>query len=252
VNERVPRCTVADPALREAVGAYLLGALEPAESDRVAAHLAECSACRAEYGELIELLPLLATVSEGEAVNGPVRPEPAVLGRVLETTAQHRPGHAATRHNGPHRPVRAVPRMRLAIAAACLLLAGVGTGVGVMMSANAGKASTTQTVAGSWSAVATARPAYPGGGVISASVQVTPASWGSKIQLHMSDVPDGYTCTMVVVDSAGRQQPAGNWSAKDEGPFTVSGSVSLAPQLISSIQVELPDGSTLLSLNHPR
>ena len=68
-DRRAPHCTAAnDPWLREAVGAYLLGALEPAENDRVAAHLAGCASCRAEYGELAELLPLLASAMGSLAV----------------------------------------------------------------------------------------------------------------------------------------------------------------------------------------
>jgi hypothetical protein len=258
MTDRAPHCTAnRDPSLREAVGAYLRGALEPAESDRVAAHLADCASCREEYGELIELLPLLASVTEGEAINGPVRPEPAVLGRVLQTTAQFgadQPGfgqvgadHAARRHKGGRRPLRRTPRTRIALAVSCIVLAAAGSGIGMMMSG-----SKPGNPAGSWSASAAATQAYPGEAAITATVQVSPASWGSKIQLKMASVPKGYTCDMVVIDGSGHRQTAGNWKAKDTGPFTVSGSVSLTPNLISSIEVDLPNGTTLLSLDNPR
>ena len=263
MTDRAPHCIAArDPGLREAVGAYLLGALDPAESDRVATHLADCSSCRAEYGELIELLPLLASVTEGEAVNGPVRPEPAVLGRVLETTAQFGPGRAGAgdpgadqdgphRHKGRRRPLRRTPRTRIALAVSCVVLAAAGSGIGVMMSSS--KPPSPVVAAGSWSASAVAKaydndPAEP---AIAATVQVTPTSWGSKIQLKMNSVPDGYTCTMVVIGSRGESEPAGDWKAKGEGPFTITGSVSLAPALISSVQVRLPDGTMLLTLKNP-
>ena len=254
MTDRVPHCTAPrDPGLREAVGAYLLGALEPAESDRVAAHLADCSSCRAEYGELIELLPLLASVTEGEAVNGPVRPEPAVLGRVLETTSQFgadSQGHglpgddfaAPRRHKRARRPLRRTPRTRIALAVSCIVLAAAGSGIGVMMSSSNSASVTTA----AWSATTTVQPYH-----VTATVQVSTASWGSKIQLKMASVPDGYTCTMVVIDRNGHGQQAGNWKAKDSGPFTINGSVSLAPNLISSIQVNLPNGRTLLTLNNP-
>lgn len=268
MTDRVPPCIAAgDPWLREAVGAYLLGALEPEENDRVAAHLAACASCRAEYGELTELLPLLASVTETEAVNGPVRPEPAVLGRVLETASRQavgdpsggvggaapetdRPGSALTtrwQRGRRYRPARTSLRARVALAAAGLV-AAAGAGAGVMMSGSS------QVVAapGTWSAN-TSVPSYgPNEPPITASVQVSPVSWGSKIQLRMAHVPVGYTCTMVVVSTSGTPVVAGNWKSSTEETFTIPGSVSLTPDRIASIDVELPNGSTLLSLDHPR
>lgn len=272
MSDRVPPCTALDdPWLREAVGAYLLGALEPGENDRVAAHLVTCASCRAEYGELTELLPLLASVTETEAVNGPVRPEPAVLGRVLETASQQvaagrlaapaalaqpealaqagalEQAEPAAQHRGrSYRPARTSLRTRIALAAAGLV-AAAGIGTGLLMSGGAQVAA----APGSWSASATV-PSYGQDPPITASVEVTPVSWGSKIQLKMDHVPDGYTCTMVVVSTSGTPVVAGNWMASSEQAFTIPGSVSLAPDRISAIQVELPNGTTLLSLNHPR
>jgi anti-sigma factor RsiW len=280
VSDRVPPCTaLRDPGLREAVGAYLLGALEPEENDRVAAHLVTCASCRAEYGELTELLPLLASVTETEAVNGPVRPEPAVLGRVLETASQQvaagRPttppaqsgplalsdppagsnplpgsdaadqADRATHHRGGrYRPARTSMRTRIAVAAAGLV-AAAGIGTGLLMSGGAQVAA-----APSWSASATV-PSYGQDPPITASVDVSSASWGSKIQLKMDHVPVGYTCTMVVVSTSGTPVVAGNWMASAEQAFTIPGSVSLPPDRIATIQVELPNGTTLLSLDHP-
>jgi len=260
VSDRVPPCTATrDPWLREAVGAYLLGALEPEENDRVAGHLVTCASCRAEYGELTELLPLLASVTETEAVNGPVRPEPAVLGRVLETASQQvadgaaRPGspdhlhgveHAHHRGRG-YRPARTSLRTRIALAAAGLI-AAVGTGLGLLLAGGSQVAA----VAGAWSASTSV--SSPGYERINASVEVTPVSWGSNIQLKMDNVPAGYTCTMVVVSTTGTPMVAGTWKASDEESFTIPGSVSLAPDHIATIEVDLPDGSTLLTLSHPR
>ncbi|HEU5354248.1 MAG TPA: zf-HC2 domain-containing protein [Actinocrinis sp.] len=266
MSDRVPPCTAArDPWLREAVGAYLLGALEPEENDRVAAHLVTCESCRAEYGELTELLPLLASVTETEAVNGPVRPEPAVLGRVLESASQQvavdvhhtarpslldpldHPEHATQHRGRGYRPARTSLRTRIALGAAGLV-AAAGAGIGVLLAGGAQVAA----APGSWSASTTV--AASAGGYdepINASVEVTSVSWGSKIQLKMDHVPAGYTCTMVVVSTSGTPVVAGDWKASSEETFTIPGSVSLTPDRIATIQVDLPNGSTLLSLNHP-
>lgn len=267
MSNRVPPCTAArDPWLREAVGAYLLGALEPEENDRVAAHLVTCESCRAEYGELTELLPLLASVTETEAVNGPVRPEPAVLGRVLETASQQVADHATGRaaghaawHDSPehvehaehaqhrgrrYRPARTSLRTRIALTAAGVI-AATGAGLGLLLAGGSQVAATP----GAWSASASVTQA--GYESITASVDVTPVSWGSNIQLKMNHVPVGYTCTMVVVSTSGTPVVAGNWKASAEETFTIPGSVSLAPDRIAAIQVDLPNGTTLLTLNRP-
>jgi predicted anti-sigma-YlaC factor YlaD len=254
-NRRAPHCTAAnDPWLREAVGAYLLGALDPAESDRVSAHLAGCASCRAEYGELAELLPLLASVTESEAVNGPVMPEPAVLGRVLASTSQqsvdvepngqigvNAPQARPYRRRAPWRnPAGISRRSRFALAAAGIVVVAGGTVAGTLMASSGGLP------AGSWTATASAT-GYP----LHANVQVTPGTHGSKIQLKLDDVPAGYSCEMVVVGKSGKHETTGSWTANTEGSFDIPGWSSMAPNLISSIQVDLPDGSTLLTLNHP-
>jgi hypothetical protein len=252
MNDRASRCVAAyDSPLREAIGAYLLGALDPVESDRVAEHLSECSGCRADYGELTELLPLLASVTEDEAINGPVQPEPAVLGRVLRSTAQGerqgpawRAGKRAQRHRGEGVAGKRPRRVRVALAAAALVIAGAGSGTGVLLSGGG------NAMPGSWSATAVVE-AYVGAPQITTTVQVEPAAHGSMIQLRMDRVPAGYSCTMVVVDANGNGANAGTWTANTDGPFTIPGWSGLSPGSIKSIQITLPNGSTLLSLNHP-
>lgn len=253
-DRRAPHCTAAnDPWLREAVGAYLLGALDPAESDRVAAHLAGCASCRAEYGELAELLPLLASVTEPEAVNGPVMPQPAVLGRVLASTSQqtvdvesnghteaYAPQTRPRRRAAWRNPARVSRRSRFALAAAAVVVVAGGSVAGTVMSSSGGLP------AGSWTASATGV-----GYDLHASVQVTPATHGSKIQLKMDDVPAGYSCKMVVIGKSGKRETTGSWTANTEGSFGIPGWSSMAPNLISSIQVDLPDGSMLLTLDQP-
>jgi Putative zinc-finger len=93
VNDQAGPCVSAQaPWLREAIGGYVLDALDPAESDVVAAHLAECAGCQEEYEQLRELLPLLGAVTESEALLGPVRPEPPDV-RGLRECPEH-PEHS--------------------------------------------------------------------------------------------------------------------------------------------------------------
>jgi len=271
-DRRVPRCTRAyDPRLREAVGAYLLGGLEPAEADEVAAHLSECESCRADYAELADLVPLMAMVTEQDAVRGPVRPEPAVLGRVLETS--RREGAQLQPKRGRKLPVstaasfanaEAVPapaaaavqrrpgRTRLALTAACVLLAAAGSIIGVRMSTHSSPST-------SWSATVMVSAGTYGGANGNAAnsdimvvADVTPTSWGSKISLRMNNVPDGYKCSMVVWGTDGRREPDGSWTAPPgQTTFTIPATSSFSPDHISAIDVNLPGGVNLLRVSHP-
>jgi len=53
--------------VREELGAYVLGALEPAEAEAISAHLETCAECRAERDRLAALPPLLDLVSDAAA-----------------------------------------------------------------------------------------------------------------------------------------------------------------------------------------
>jgi hypothetical protein len=134
-------------------------------------------------------------------------------------------------------------RTRLALAGAAAVLVAGGTAAGVVMS-SAGDAA-----AGSWTASAIAAGGYDNH--INATVDVLPVKRGSKIELKMDNVPAGYSCDMVVVGTAGQHETTGSWNANTEGSFSIPGWSSLSPDRISSIQVDLPDGSTLLTLTHP-
>jgi anti-sigma factor RsiW len=66
----------------DSVGAYLLGALEPEESERFEAHLAECATCRRDVDELkvaVDALPVSVA---------PIRPPAALKTRIMAVVEQ--------------------------------------------------------------------------------------------------------------------------------------------------------------------
>jgi hypothetical protein len=250
VTDHSGRCTdPQNPALHEALGTYVLGALGPEETDRVAAHLARCRSCREEYLELLEVLPLLAAVTETEALYGPVQPGPEILDRVLAArprnpaAPQRDPAdHAHSEHGRPPRR----SRRKYALAAAGLVLVAA---VGTITFRLPTQQPSVQTA---WTATATSKPgsADPDAWA-AASVRVTATTWGSAISLTIQHVPRGYECTMIVVADDGHREPAGTWKAPNSGTITIPGTAGIDPDEIASIQIQLPSGRILVTLNRP-
>lgn len=52
--------------VRQLLGVYVLGALEPGDDHAVAAHLRRCAPCRTAYLELAEAPSLLALLTEAD------------------------------------------------------------------------------------------------------------------------------------------------------------------------------------------
>lgn len=262
MTELVDGCTEPQsPSLHLAVGAYALGALGLAEADQVTTHLARCSSCHKEYLELLDLVPLLATVAEADAVHGPLRPGPDMLDQTLAAWRRDTAGPETSAAEPDRRRLPRSRRTRYALTAACVvLLAAVS--VIAMHPPAAGRATAQpgrpaqpgQTGQPAWTSTATAtatpNSADPDTAGATASVQVSAATWGSAIELTIEHIPQGYECTMIVVAADGHHETAGTWKAPTTGTITIPGTVGIQPDQIATIQVLLPDGTILVTL-HP-
>lgn len=85
---------------RTLLGGYVLNALEPGEVETVRRHLAECSACAEEHGQLAGIPAILDTAGtdEAPAEHPPAALEEAVLDRFARE--HHRPAVAIERRPG--------------------------------------------------------------------------------------------------------------------------------------------------------
>jgi len=75
--------------MRPAIGAYLLGALDPAEADEVRRHVEHCPDCAAEHDALAPLPGLLSVAGGAEAATAEPLP-PAFEERLLDAFATER------------------------------------------------------------------------------------------------------------------------------------------------------------------
>jgi anti-sigma-K factor RskA len=95
----------------ELIGGYVLDALEPAEMEKMRAHLETCPACRHEVGVLSGLPALLERIEPADVP--PPTLSPAIEEAVLDRFARERSRH----QDAPRR--RRVPAWAVAAAAAC-------------------------------------------------------------------------------------------------------------------------------------
>jgi len=209
------------------VGAYVIDALEPAERERVRAHLAQCEACAAELRELEALPDLLAMVPAPEAVpSAPVPSELAFLRlRRSADVASPSPAHRAA--------PRSYRRRRL-LAGAAAVVVGVG-GVGVAVATGNGTPGSTTVAASS--------------GDLSVRAAISPSGSGSRITLALAGVPSGEQCLLSVQASDGHWENSGAWTANYGGDVHVTRDVHIRPDQLRRLVIRSTDGRTLVSVN---
>jgi Putative zinc-finger len=119
------------PHVLEELGGYVLGALDPAEREAVAQHLATCPSCAAEHARLAGLRALLQHADGIEIPSAP----PAVEERLLDRVAQEAGGRPRRGRAGMlgllGRPRRWWPRLGGGRATVAAAVAGAVLGAAV-------------------------------------------------------------------------------------------------------------------------
>jgi hypothetical protein len=218
---------------RISLGAYVLGALDPAERGRVEAHLAGCADCREELASLAALPGLLGRVSRAEVEAVPAPPPADLLDRLLVAAARER------RHDGRVRRLTSV-------AAAVVVVAAAGAVIGV---SQARQGTVSETAGASRTFVATDPVTH-----VTATVKEVQKGWGALVQFKLSGISvasylGGYQCQLVAVGAGGRTDVAASWAAPAPGHDIVAiGSTAIAASDITSFKVTGSDGRTLITV----
>ncbi|WUD70438.1 zf-HC2 domain-containing protein [Streptomyces sp. NBC_00510] len=261
-------------AVRFSLGGYVLETLSPAETEQVRAHLAECDECRAEHAELAGLPALLATVSVAEAeaeAEAVAEAAPAASEELADrlvqraaASAQPQPATAAVPAT-PGRTERGRLDRLLQQAASRRRtvwrrqLVGVATATTLIAAAASG-GTWLATIASTGSQVAQPAPTSPApvrtfSGTdpttgVSASVKVSPAAWGSALQVSAKGEPPGITCSLQAVGVTGTTATAATWQAVTyPGGARISGSVPMSPGEISHFAIYADNGQKLLTIS---
>jgi anti-sigma factor RsiW len=201
-------CAETAPAL----GAYVLGALEPEDRRRFEEHLARCRACAAELAEFRLLPGLLDHVDPDDLQPVRATPSPELFARlsaVASTEQQHRP-----------------PARRWAlVAAAVLVVLGIGIGAGFAVRGGP---------SGPETRTATAGP-------VEITLVTSAADGGSALDITVAGMRPGETCRLVAVDRDGGTHPAGEWPTSADGDGRWRGWADVDPADLAQVIV-LGDG----------
>lgn len=210
-------------SLREALGAYTVGALEPDERAEVETHLQHCEPCRDELASLAVLPGLLdrLTPDEAGALQQPpprVDPTPALAAMARERRRLRRSLWAW--------------RVAAGVAAAALVVATL-VPVGDRDPATAFEP----------------RPAVAEASDTQGRVHVTAKPWGMRVTIDVRDLPPRGGYGLWAVRNDGHRALAASWSASPDGAVRLTGSCYVSADDLARFELSTPDEELLLTFD---
>lgn len=206
-------------------GAYVLGALTPAETVAFEQHLRTCVECALRVREIQGVPDVLASISP-EEVSGPAdHPPDTLLPGLLRRAAQRR------------RRQRWLVGGLAAAVAACL----IALVVAVWPSSSAPEPNT---------------PSRPFAAVavspVRASATLTGKPWGTAIDLHChyisASIERTWRYSLVVYGKDGRPENLGSWALPPDKDIDFAAGTWLPANQIGRLDITLPDGTVVLRL----
>jgi Putative zinc-finger len=231
------------PAQHVDVGAYAIGALDPAEAVRFEEHLAWCEQCAVELEQLMGVGPLLAEYAQSapDVVSLTARPSRELLdGMLARVAATHR---------------RSRRRRLYLVAAAAALIVAAPMATSMVVSEKAPSpvpvASTFQSMFDDGEG-RKADHTDPDTGV-RATVSMKEADWGSELTVKLGNVPGPEECDLVAVGKDGSRQTATTWSVPEGGyewadARYYGGGVGFDLDEIDHFEVETLEGDRLVTV----
>jgi Putative zinc-finger len=195
---------------RQALGVYVLGAIDPAERSLVDAHVSGCAECRDELAGLAGLPALLARVGTDE------------VGRISSEDADLRPPEETPREDFVDSLVsltaarrRRSRRWQVLAAAAALVIAAGGAAAGLRLASDSSAAQTSASPVppANWK-TATTTSALKG---VNATIRYQRLAWGVAYDVQITGVPKGTTCQLWVTNSQGVHLLAAGWTVTSPG-----------------------------------
>lgn len=212
--------------LREALGAYVLGVLDPPDRRHLERHLSECRDCTDDLARLTPLPGLLSRVSESEVSDDLLVPSDGLLDGVVARLAQE------------ERSLRTqVRRWRLATAAAC-----VAALVAVVVAVAPWRQAPDRVIVA-------ADPTVAGATAATGQAAAIAWEWGTTVELKVEDLPRRDVYELWAVADDGRRERAGTWGDTASGYAQVRGASSIARAELRRVEVTDRDGRVIMSFD---
>jgi len=213
--------------IRQALGVYVLGAIDPAERAQVDEHLATCPECREELASLAGLPAMLrkvpvveaerlAAAEEDPELTG--MPSPEMLTSLLGRTAN----------------VRKIRRWRGLAAAAAVALVAVAGGAAVTNALEPGASQPTAPA----NVTAWQQTTGTGSGGAHLTVRYRHQTWGTEMEVNVTGLRPGSVCEFQVTNKAGGKSVVGSWVLW-HGNAWYPASTSLAENDLNKFQVTI-------------
>jgi predicted anti-sigma-YlaC factor YlaD len=210
--------------LREQLGAYALGALEPRERSEVDAHLRDCPACQEELSRLAALPGLLARLPPDEAAEP--APAPADVGeRALVALSARRRARRRRQRWGAGLAVAAAAAV---VALALLATGGNADGGGVPLRIE---------------------PVAADAGAVAGTAWAEGRDWGTAIGVDLRRLPDRPSYALTAIARDGHREVAATWAATQGGMAEVEGACAIRPAEMAGYEVTADDGEVLVRLD---
>ena len=218
-------------------GAYVLGALSPAERAAYERHLATCSFCREAVADISTLPDLLSRLDAKE------------FAKLLDPTltADH-PG-ASLRDMAQPPVVRGKRRktfgVRVLSSVAVAILVGL-VAIGVL--------AWTRDTTGTASGPAVAMTRVEADSPVSATLRLTSSAGGTKAELtctYSSSAPKQTTFRLVAYGRGEEQEQVGSWDAEPGSVFRMSSFTHFGRGVISRIELVRADHTVMLAYDVP-
>jgi hypothetical protein len=223
-------------------GAYVLGALSPAERTAYERHLSTCSFCREAVAEIAVLPGLLG------------RLDPADFAKLLDPTLTERPPSArrtkdlVSAAQRRRRKERRRSRVRMFGSSLIAAVVALVVGVGVMFLVDTGQP---EPLPGPTVAMTPSSADIP----ITAMLTLTASSGGTKVNLlctyNKTYKSKPYTIMLIAHGPHGETDSMGSWVATPGKEFPMSGVTRLVGANLSRLELVEDDGHELLSYNVP-
>ena len=220
-------------------GAYVLGALSPADRRAFEEHLSGCDACQRSVRELAGLPGLLARV-DASVLESPVADEQVPVG-VLPALL---------------RDVRSERRRRTwlsvgAAAAAAVVVATASFSVARLNDSGDGPSASPPAASSAATGRAMKPVGHPAG--ISATLDLAPVAWGTRLSLVCSYEGEAYAApeayALVVHTRDGSTEQVATWKSLPGRTMRLAAATATSRSDITSVEMRTADGLAVLELS---